>query len=538
MDAVARHSCRRRAMAALAGIVSALALLGGQATEPARAVAPDRSTYVPAGLTQAAATAHFVVHYNPGTPSPVAGMTIGQYAQAGAADFEEAYGRDVAGGGLEPNAALRVPTADDDGKTDVYLSAPLNNPSYRGGVVYGDVSPWASSYVFMTPDLDRKGFRFRAGHEFMHVIQDAYAFRFATGLSEGFANWAAEWALPDVDPLDSNFYGMDNPGAPHPWLPLDCYDSWEGGPCGNGYWQWLFIQAQVEDFGPSFVSGYHERFAATFDSNVASLLESEIAAQSGGAQTLRTRFAAYAGDVWDPTRWTTRAIDRLRDELHRQPAAEKYNGETEDTGVRQLSVDHLAVRYVRISNVVYFEREAPGPGSQVVLSWSRPAGMAAPVTPLIKYAGQAAWQDAGSFSGSDGTTQLPFGPEVEDIVLPLVNDSLTADDQAFAYRVQILDGPDTTPPSTRLLRHPRKRTAEHTAVFGFRANEPARYECKLDRRRFKPCGKSGIKYRVRHGRHTFKVRAIDLAGNVDRTAARWRWVVTRHSARTARKERG
>jgi len=40
-------------------------------------------------------------------------MSIHAFAQQGAADFEEAYGKDAIGGGLRPNARLRAPTPDD-----------------------------------------------------------------------------------------------------------------------------------------------------------------------------------------------------------------------------------------------------------------------------------------------------------------------------------------------------------------------------------------------------------------------------------------
>lgn len=491
------------------------------ATGAASAEPPGR--LVPGGLTSTVSTAHFVLHYNPATPSPVAGMSIGQYAQAGAADFEEAYGHDVVGGGLSPNAGLPVPTADDDGKTDVFLSAPADMPEFHGGIVYRDALPWKSAYLFLTPDLPRASFRFRAGHELMHVIQNAYAYGWADGFMEAFANWAAEWALPDAGPLDSNFYGEDRPSAPHPWLPLDCtYGSWKGSPCGNGYWQWLFVQAQVEAFGPGFVRGYYERFAATLDGNVDPLLESQIEAMSSGSQNLRSRFASYAVNVWDPTRWTTGFVRALLNGLGLQPAAYTYNRSTRDTGVQQVGVDHLAARYVRMHN----SAEGATPADLLALSWTRPAGMVGDVVPLIKYAGQASWADVGRFAGTSGSVTVPFGPDVEDVVLPLVNDSLTADDQPFSYSMQITEVPDATPPRTRIRKHPPKRTRSHRAIFLFAANEPSRFECRLDGRKFKRCH-ARTRLHVKAGRHVLRVRAVDTAGNVDKTPAHWAWRVTK-----------
>jgi hypothetical protein len=508
------------ALAAVATIAALLASAG-----PVAAAPPERGAYVPATLTATIPTPRFVVHYDPAAASPVAGMTIAQYAASGAADFEEAYGREVVSGGLVPNAGLRAPTPDDDGRTDVYLSAPKSLPGFSGGIVFTDLLPWNSSYVFMTPDMGRLPFRFRAAHEFMHVIQGAYTPRVGEGLLEAFANWAAEWALPDIDPLDNNFY-PEQYRAPHPWLPLDCsYEEWRGVPCGNGYWQWLFVQSQVEDFGPAFVSGYYERFAATHDGRVSWLLESQVGQSSGGAQTLSGRFAAYAVKVWDPTRWSTGSISRILSELGLRPASYIYYRSTRDTGIRPITVDHLAARYVRYRNYT----EVAEPGETLLIEWTRPVGMAGAVVPLVRYAGQAGWVPVGRFGGTAGSVSVPFGPDIEDVVLPLVNDSVAADNLPFSYRVQMIappEPPDATAPRTRIRKRPRKRTTSRVARFVFAANEPATFKCKLDRRKFRPCPRRA-RFRVKLGRHTLRVRATDTAGNTDRTAARYTWKVVK-----------
>ena len=183
----------------------------------------------------------------------------------------------------------------------------------------------------MTPDMPSSPFRFRAGHEFMHVIQSAYAYSFSGGpLAEGFANWAAAWAMPDINPLDSNFFGDQQAGSPHPWTPLDCGTD----QCGSGYWQRMFIQDEVQAYGPGFVSGYHERYAATAAPphvwDGAYWLDLEIKAVTGGSQNLSTRFGAYAGDVWDPTRSAKDSLRILRDQYGRQPPAYTYQLSSHD----------------------------------------------------------------------------------------------------------------------------------------------------------------------------------------------------------------
>jgi hypothetical protein len=490
---------------------------------PALALPPDRSAYVPAGLTQAVVTDHFAVHYDPATPSPEPGISIDAYAQLGAADFEEAYGRDVTGGGLSPNAGLRVPVADDDGKTDVYIARPLDHPQMSGGLVYRDSPPWSSAYVFMTPNLGRRDFRFRAAHEFMHVVQNAYGKGLEDGLVEAFANWAVEWAMPEIDPLDSNFFGDDNALLPHPWTPLDCEDlPLEDPPCGGGYWRWLFVQAQVEDFGPGFVRSYYERYEATPGAGLAALLDQQIRASSGGAEELRRRFSSYAREVWDPTRWTTGSIRRLRVEFNRRPAAHVWTRDAVAMGPSiPLELDHLAARYVLVVNDARAR-----PGDLLVVSWTRPPGMAAPVTPLIRNRGQEAWADGTPELGTAATVSIPLGPDVEEVVLPLVNDSLDQDGAAFSYGLSLVHGPDATAPKTSILRHPPRRTTSRTARFVFGADEPARFQCKRDRRRFRPCPRR-FRFGVGEGRHRLAVRAVDRAGNVDATPARFSWRVAR-----------
>lgn len=96
---------------------------------------------------------------------------------------------------------------------------------------------------------------------------------------------------------------------------------------------------------------------------------------------------------------------------------------------------------------------------------------------------------------------------------------------------------DRTPPRTMLLHPPAKlrRVRPHRAarvVFRFRANERSRFKCKLDRRPYRRCH-SPRRARLRPGPHTFRVFAIDAAGNRDRTPAMLRLrvaVVRRHGA--------
>ena len=84
---------------------------------------------------------------------------------------------------------------------------------------------------------------------------------------------------------------------------------------------------------------------------------------------------------------------------------------------------------------------------------------------------------------------------------------------------------DTTAPKTTITKEPKKKTSKRTATFKFKANEAgASFECKLDKKPFKPCH-SPKKYKhLKPGRHTFRARATDGAGNTCK-AARYAWKV-------------
>jgi Ca2+-binding RTX toxin-like protein len=82
---------------------------------------------------------------------------------------------------------------------------------------------------------------------------------------------------------------------------------------------------------------------------------------------------------------------------------------------------------------------------------------------------------------------------------------------------------DRTPPRTTLLGHPAKllraaRGKRAAVAIRFAASERSHFECKLDGRAFQSC-RSPFRTRLAAGRHTFRVYAIDAAGNRDRTPA-------------------
>jgi subtilisin-like proprotein convertase family protein len=86
-------------------------------------------------------------------------------------------------------------------------------------------------------------------------------------------------------------------------------------------------------------------------------------------------------------------------------------------------------------------------------------------------------------------------------------------------------GQDTTPPDTVIDSGPNKKTKKKKAKFSFHSTEsPASFECKVDDGGFASCA-SPATFTVKKGKHTFGVRAIDAANNVDPSAATRSWKV-------------
>jgi hypothetical protein len=94
--------------------------------------------------------------------------------------------------------------------------------------------------------------------------------------------------------------------------------------------------------------------------------------------------------------------------------------------------------------------------------------------------------------------------------------------------------PDTTAPDTLITTGPKpkvKTKHSHANVtFSFTSTEAnTTFECRFDDADFTSCS-SPLRERLRSGRHSFEVRAIDAAGNVDLTPATQRVrVVRKHS---------
>jgi hypothetical protein len=88
-------------------------------------------------------------------------------------------------------------------------------------------------------------------------------------------------------------------------------------------------------------------------------------------------------------------------------------------------------------------------------------------------------------------------------------------------------GADTTPPQTTIASGPSGYVKSTSASFSFSSSEAgSTFQCSRDGSAFSACASpKGYPGPLSQGSHTFRVRAIDKAGNIDGTPASRSWFV-------------
>jgi hypothetical protein len=85
---------------------------------------------------------------------------------------------------------------------------------------------------------------------------------------------------------------------------------------------------------------------------------------------------------------------------------------------------------------------------------------------------------------------------------------------------------DTTAPETQIGQGPSGTTASSSATFAFTSEASATFDCRLDGASWVDCATPRAYSGLADGKHTFQVRAEDLAGNVDGSPASRSWTVS------------
>jgi hypothetical protein len=85
--------------------------------------------------------------------------------------------------------------------------------------------------------------------------------------------------------------------------------------------------------------------------------------------------------------------------------------------------------------------------------------------------------------------------------------------------------PDVRRPKTKITKSAPRRIRKDAVKLEFKSDEPrSRFQCRLDNARWERCRSPEV-VKVDPGRHEFEVRAVDRAGNKDKTPARDRFRV-------------
>jgi len=114
------------------------------------------------------------------------------------------------------------------------------------------------------------------------------------------------------------------------------------------------------------------------------------------------------------------------------------------------------------------------------------------------------------------TSELAFGKTEPAPPTDGCQDALPA-----AICVKNPDEADVKSPETTIRKGPKAKSKQRTATFKFASSEKgSTFQCKLDKKKFKPCKSPKTYKKLKPGKHVFKVRAIDKAGNVDPTPAK------------------
>jgi thermitase len=85
--------------------------------------------------------------------------------------------------------------------------------------------------------------------------------------------------------------------------------------------------------------------------------------------------------------------------------------------------------------------------------------------------------------------------------------------------------PDTTAPNTGISSGPLGTVRSNSASFAFTASEAGKFRCSLDGAAFSDCASPKSYSSLASRTHTFRVAAVDAAGNVDPTPATRTWTV-------------
>jgi DNA-binding beta-propeller fold protein YncE len=129
--------------------------------------------------------------------------------------------------------------------------------------------------------------------------------------------------------------------------------------------------------------------------------------------------------------------------------------------------------------------------------------------------------DGGSYATCGGTKSYSGLPEGEHTFSAYATDPLGFDGNPTSYPWTI----DTTPPTASITDHPTNPSGSTSASFSFTSDEGgSAFQCSKDGAAYTTCTSPKTYSSLTSTSHTFRVKAIDPAGNVS-TAATYTWLI-------------
>jgi len=123
----------------------------------------------------------------------------------------------------------------------------------------------------------------------------------------------------------------------------------------------------------------------------------------------------------------------------------------------------------------------------------------------------------GLATGTETVTALANGAHTFSVQAVDVNGNI--DPSPAVRSFSVVDPPDRTHPQTSILKVP-KRLRGATATIRFKSNERgSTFQCRLDHGRYRRCTSPLRLKHLKPGTHSFRVRAVDRVGNIDRSPA-------------------
>lgn len=156
---------------------------------------------------------------------------------------------------------------------------------------------------------------------------------------------------------------------------------------------------------------------------------------------------------------------------------------------------------------------------------SGPSGLISDATPTFAFSSEvgATFEckvDGGPFAACSSPFTTPsLGNGAHTFAVRGVDAATNADASPATRAFSV----DAVAPDTTFTRTPGKKVFTRKVRFKFTSNESGvTFQCKLDAKAYKACT-SPYRFKVKLGKHVLRVRAVDAAGNVDATPARYRF---------------